>query len=54
VLNLFIVEGFSHEEIAQHLGISIGTSKSNLSKARIQLQKLLTGLNINQLTKNAI
>jgi RNA polymerase sigma factor (sigma-70 family) len=54
VLNLFIVEGFSHEEIAQHLGISVGTSKSNLSKARIQLQKLLTGLDINQLTKNAI
>ena len=34
VLNLFIIEGMSHEEIAQQLGISVGTSKSNLSKAR--------------------
>ena len=41
VLNLFIVEGFSHEEIADRLGISIGTSKSNLAKARKQLQKIL-------------
>ena len=41
VLNLFIVEGFSHEEIADNLGISIGTSKSNLAKARKQLQKIL-------------
>jgi RNA polymerase sigma factor (sigma-70 family) len=41
VLNLFIVEGFSHEAIAEQLGISVGTSKSNLSKARKQLQKIL-------------
>ncbi len=41
VLNLFIVEGFSHEEIAKHLEISVGTSKSNLAKARKQLQKIL-------------
>jgi RNA polymerase sigma factor (sigma-70 family) len=41
VLNLFIVEGFSHEDIAEKLGISVGTSKSNLSKARKQLQKIL-------------
>lgn len=41
VLNLFIVEGFSHEEIATQLGISVGTSKSNLAKARKQLQKIL-------------
>jgi len=41
VLNLFIVEGLSHEEIAVQLGISAGTSKSNLAKARKQLQKLL-------------
>jgi RNA polymerase sigma-70 factor (ECF subfamily) len=43
VLNLFIVEGFSHEEIAEKLGISIGTSKSNLAKARKQLKKILFG-----------
>jgi RNA polymerase sigma-70 factor (ECF subfamily) len=41
-LNLFIVDGFSHEEIAQHLGISTGTSKSNLFKAKKQLQKILS------------
>ena len=41
VLTLFIIEGFTHEEIAEKLGISIGTSKSNLAKARKQLQKIL-------------
>jgi RNA polymerase sigma factor (sigma-70 family) len=41
VLNLFIIEGFTHEEIAEKLNISIGTSKSNLAKARKQLQKIL-------------
>ena len=40
VLNLFIIEGLSHDEIAGQLGISTGTSKSNLSKARRQLQKI--------------
>lgn len=41
VLNLFIIEGFSHEEIAEQLGIAVGTSKSNLAKARKQVQKLI-------------
>lgn len=41
VLSLFIIEGYSHEEIADQLGISVGTSKSNLAKARKQLQKIL-------------
>jgi len=41
VLNLFIIEGYSHDEIAREIGISIGTSKSNLAKARKQLQKIL-------------
>lgn len=41
VFNLFVVEGFSHDEIAAELGISAGTSKSNLAKARKQLQKIL-------------
>ena len=41
IFNLFVIEGFSHEEIANQLGISVGTSKSNLSKARKQLQKIL-------------
>ncbi|MDA9773491.1 RNA polymerase sigma factor [Saprospiraceae bacterium] len=38
VFNLFVMEGYSHEEIAKEMEISIGTSKSNLSKARHKLQ----------------
>lgn len=47
VFNLFSLEGYSHEEIGQLLGISVGTSKSQLSKARGLLQKMMTqnGLN---------
>ncbi len=41
VFNLHVVEGFSHEEIAGLLGISVGTSKSNLSKAKENLRTLL-------------
>ena len=54
VLNLFIVEGQSHEEIAEQLGISIGTSKSNLAKARRQLQKILFSQNQITLKKNVV
>jgi len=38
VFNLFAVEGYSHKEIGKLLGISEGTSKSNLSRARAILQ----------------
>src|SRR4030095_4401598 len=41
IFNLFIIENFSHEEISKQLGISIGTSKSNLSRGKKQLQKIL-------------
>lgn len=41
VFNLYIVEGYTHEEIAKQLNINIGTSKSQLSKARAMLQQLL-------------
>lgn len=41
VFNLFAIEGYSHEEIANLLGISIGTSKSNLFKARAKLVDLI-------------
>lgn len=41
VFNLFVIEGFSHEEIAHELNISVGASKSNLSKARQNLRKLI-------------
>ena len=39
VLNLYIVEGYSHAEIAEIMGISEGTSKSQLSRARAILQE---------------
>ena len=39
VFNLYVLEGFKHKEIAQLLGISEGTSKSNLADARGILQK---------------
>ncbi len=44
VFNLYIIEGFSHQEIADMLNINIGTSKSQLSKARKLLQKQLETL----------
>ena len=41
VFNLYVIDGFTHQEIADKLGISVGTSKSNLSKARVILQKII-------------
>lgn len=40
VFNLHVLEGFSHPEIGKRLGISEGTSKSNLFKARRKLKEL--------------
>ena len=52
ILNLYIIEGFSHNEIAEKLDIAVGTSKSNLSKAKIQLQKILFNSHKTVLIKN--
>ena len=41
VFNLFVIEGFRHEEISNQLNISVGTSKSNLNIARNKLKKML-------------
>jgi RNA polymerase sigma factor (sigma-70 family) len=41
VFNLYAIDGFSHQEIGEQLGISEGTSKSQLSRARSLLQKRL-------------
>ncbi len=41
VFNLYVIDGFTHEEISQQLGISVGTSKSNLARARINLREML-------------
>jgi len=45
VFNLYVIDGYTHEEIGKLLGISSGTSKSNLMKARENLRSMLTGLN---------
>ena len=44
VFNMYVMDGFTHEEIAEQLGVSVGTSKSNLSKARGILQKRIVKL----------
>ena len=41
VFNMYAIDGYSHKEIAEQLGISENTSKSQLSRARVFLQKLL-------------
>ncbi|MGV3631129.1 MAG: RNA polymerase sigma factor [Bacteroidota bacterium] len=41
VFNLYYVEDYTHKEIAEELGISEGTSKSNLAKAKIRLKQIL-------------
>lgn len=41
VFNLFVIDGYTHEEISKMLSISVGTSKSNLFKAREQMKKML-------------
>lgn len=39
VFNLYVIDGFSHKEIAQMLEITTGTSKSNLARARMILKE---------------
>jgi len=41
VFALYVIHGFKHAEIAKELHISVGTSKSNLSKARVNIQKMI-------------
>ncbi|MBK8830598.1 MAG: RNA polymerase sigma factor [Saprospiraceae bacterium] len=41
VFNMYAIDGFSHQEIAAQMNISENTSKSQLSRARVYLQKLL-------------
>jgi RNA polymerase sigma-70 factor (ECF subfamily) len=43
VLILHDVEGYEHEQIGKMLGCAVGTSKSQLHKARLKLRRLLTG-----------
>lgn len=41
VFNLYTIEGYSHQQISEMLKISVGTSKSNLSRAREKLKDLI-------------
>lgn len=43
VFNLYAIDGYDHAEIAEALGINEGTSRSQLSKARMSLRESLTG-----------
>lgn len=43
VFNMYVVEGYSHKEIGEILGISENTSRSQLQRARVLLQNKLTG-----------
>ncbi|MCA5005965.1 RNA polymerase sigma factor [Sphingobacterium bovistauri] len=47
VFNLYAIEGFNHNEISKQLNISVGTSKSNLSKARTKLMEMVKTLEDN-------
>ncbi len=42
VFNLFVVEGYPHEEIAQMLNIGISTSRSNLARAKMILKEKIS------------
>jgi len=52
VFNLHVIEGVEHREIAKMLGIAEGTSKSQLSKAKLVLQKMLLQKGINYVKRN--
>lgn len=41
VFNMYVVEGYTHKQIAEILGISEGTSKSQLSRAKMILQEMV-------------
>ena len=41
VFNMYVVEGYTHKEIGDMLGISEGTSKSQLSRAKVILQEMV-------------
>ncbi len=46
VFNLYVIEGYSHKEIANQLGITESTSRSNLVKARLKLKALLAAKHV--------
>jgi RNA polymerase sigma-70 factor (ECF subfamily) len=53
VFNLYVIDGYNHQEIAGMLGISEGTSKSNLAKARMNLRDMLKKIEGNEFLRIA-
>ena len=49
VFNMYQLDGYSHKEIASHLGISVGTSKSNYHRAKALLKDRITKSNISHI-----
>lgn len=49
VFNLYVIEGYKHAEIAEMLNVTVGTTKTQLSRARKSLQKMISQ---NQKTQN--
>ncbi len=47
VFNLYVLDGYSHVEISKLISISIGTSKSNLARARVILKEKIENYNAN-------
>lgn len=47
VFNMYVMEEYTHKQIAEKLGVSEGTSKSNLAKARAKLNKILSNQFVN-------
>ena len=43
VFNMYVVEGYSHKEIAKELGCNEATSRSKLQRARLRLQEMIKG-----------
>ena len=54
VFNLYVIEGYTHKEVAEELGINIGTSKSNLAKAKNNLKKMFASVTEIQIEEHQI
>ena len=49
VFNLYVIDGYPHKEIAEMMGITVGTSKSNLARARLILKEKIDNYNRHKL-----
>ena len=48
VFNMYVIDGYKHPEIAEHLGVSVSTSKTQLMKAKQMLQGMITSHDYSQ------